>query len=172
MARSPISLSAHFGKSDLSAHSRRLIALAMYQREKNFIAAGILLERNGGDTYAVLHLLCQGIEVALKGILLISDFERFAPKLRTYGHDIAKLARETHGAFPVKPLSPSVTSELSALNKFYRRHLLRYAGMQDILIDPTSLKKRNGYSAYCCSHSSDGPSPEQKSRKMNPRDRG
>jgi hypothetical protein len=141
MTESPVRLSATFGKSDLSPYGRQLIALAMYRRGKHFIAAGVLLEREGGDQYAVLHLLCQGIEIALKGILLILDFERFEPKLREYGHDIAKVAQDVNRVFRVKSLSPSLTSELNALNKFYRQHLLRYAGMQDIFIDPASFKR-------------------------------
>jgi hypothetical protein len=136
-----IQVSAHFDKSSLTPYAKRLIGLAMYRRGKNFIAAGILLEQKGGDQYAVLHLLCQGCEIALKGILLILDYEKFEPKLRDYGHDLVRLARDVNKAFSTKPTSTSVMSELSALNNFYRQHLLRYAGAQDIFIDPASIKR-------------------------------
>jgi hypothetical protein len=74
-----------------SWHGRRLIAASMYQKGKHFVLAALLLRQKGGYEYVVLHLLCQGIEITLKALLLSADYDTHRPKLRSYGHDLLRL---------------------------------------------------------------------------------
>jgi hypothetical protein len=74
--------------------TNRQIALAMYGKGKSFIKAGVLLDQRDGEGYVVLYLLCQGIEIVLKAILLMKDYDTHYPKMtrRGYGHNLEKLA--------------------------------------------------------------------------------
>ena len=57
-------------------YAKRLMADGHYRRGQHFIAAAILLRQHGGHEYVVLHLLCQGVEIVLKAILLLRDFDK------------------------------------------------------------------------------------------------
>jgi hypothetical protein len=60
----------------------------------HFYAAAVLLRQNGGDGYVVLHLKCQGIELVLKGWLLLRNFDKYKSKIRAYSHNLERLVRE------------------------------------------------------------------------------
>lgn len=123
-------------------YAKRMIADAMYARGKSFLGAAILLEQKGGHEYVVLHLFCQGIEITLKALLLFVDFDKYKPQLHNkYGHKIDKLAADVSIAFALHPLKPALRDELHSLSYFFCKHLLRYAGTQDIFVSPDSIKR-------------------------------
>ena len=121
-------------------HAKKLIAQSMYQKGLHFIGASTLLEEKVGYRGVVLHLLCQGIEITLKGLLLFSNYDKYQPKLaKPIGHNLEKLVNVTLLEFGLKPLKKDTTTELRTLNSFYSKHLLRYGTTIDIIIDPNSI---------------------------------
>jgi hypothetical protein len=133
--------SVTFSKNNATAHGKRLMALALYRRGKSFIGAAVLLDQQpGADRYVVLHLLCQGVEIILKALLLLSDYEKYIKQQRRHEHDLNRVVAVAIKAFGLRPMRPKLTQEVQALNNFYSRHLLRYDGLHDILIDPASIE--------------------------------
>ncbi|MBB4429114.1 hypothetical protein GGD66_007714 [Bradyrhizobium sp. CIR48] len=133
--------SVTFTKENATKHGKRLMALALYRRGKSFIGAAVLLERQlGADRYVVLHLLCQGAEIILKALLLLLDYEKYIKQQRRHGHDLNRVVAVAIKAFGLHPMRPNLAQEVQALNNFYSRHLLRYDGLHDILIDPASIE--------------------------------
>lgn len=133
---------AAVGHARLTLHGKRLLALSMYQKGKAFLGAALLLRRERGDEYVVLHLLCQGIEIVLKGLLLVIDYSTYKPRLKTIGHDLLKASDAAMGAAGLPPLRGPTRSELKTLNTLYSKHLLRYGSGHDILVDPSTIPSR------------------------------
>jgi len=130
------------GPMQLSQHAKTMIAQAMLVRGSNFLAAAILLKKHGGYQYVVLHLLCQGLEIIQKALLLSYDYGRFIKKLRDrseLGHDLLKGANAIVACYRLRPMKPELENELKMLNGYYADHLLRYASAVDILIDARSI---------------------------------
>jgi hypothetical protein len=123
--------------------AQREVAKIMYLRGKSFLRAAMLLRREGGYEYVVLHILCQGIEVILKGLLLLENYDKYRPLLRVFGHDLAVLVKEAIMLFRLRRLDGQLESQLNALNTLYRKHLLRYASSIDILIEPSSIESNH-----------------------------
>lgn len=119
-----------------------MVAESMYVKGKAFLGAAVLLRQKGGYEFVVLHLLCQGIEVVLKGLLLAIDYDKFKPKLKNFGHDLLKLTDAATSAAGIPALRPRVRSEMESLNQLYSRHLLRYGSGYDILVDPKTIRNR------------------------------
>lgn len=119
----------------LTIHGKKLVAVAMYQRGKAFIAASILLRQNGGYHYVVLHLMCQGLEIILKAFLMVSDPNKYSPKYlkKKFGHNLMNLVTETLSIYGLRELRPPLRSELERLNALYANHILRYADFRDVL---------------------------------------
>ncbi len=130
----PTHIASAVGTAGLTAHGKRVVARSMYEKGKAFLAAAILLRQRHGYEYAVLHLICQGIEVLGKGYLLMSNYDHFNPKLRSYGHNLLKLVAAIESQAKVAILQPPVHAELSTLNNLYSQHLLRYGSGYDILV--------------------------------------
>jgi hypothetical protein len=129
-----------FTKENATAYGKRLMALSFYRRGKSFIGAAVLLDQqSGADRYVVLHLLCQGVEIILKALLLLLDYEKYIAKQRRHGHDLNNVVSVAIKAFGLKPMRPKLTQEVQALNNLYSQHLLRYDGLHDIFIDPASI---------------------------------
>ena len=114
----------------------------MYQKGKGFIGAALLVDQQHGHPSVVLHLLCQGIEILLKAILLARDYEHYKPRLRKFGHDLVKIATEARAATGLHIFSGASAGELQTLSRFYCKHLLRYASPLDIFIDPSTIPAR------------------------------
>ena len=111
----------------------------MYQKGKHFLGAALLLRQKGGHEYVVLHLLCMGIEITLKALLLFADYDTHKPKLRRpYGHDLMQLTCAMRSTFGIK-LRPQLEAELKALASLYKKHLLRYGTPHDFLVGPTAV---------------------------------
>ena len=116
----------------LTTHGRRILANALYTRGINFVGAAVLLQKHGGDRYVVLHLLCQGIEIIVKALLLFLDYSKYDKLQRKFGHDLEKIISTALLAYRLRPLRPSLAAEVKILNDFYSAHLLRYGGLHDI----------------------------------------
>jgi hypothetical protein len=126
----------------LAPHGKRMVAESMYAKGKAFLAAALLLRQKGGEEYVVLHLLCQGIEVTLKGLLLAVDYDTFKPKLRKFGkfgHDLVAVIDAGTTAAGLPSLGPIARMELETLNKLYSPNFLRYGSGYDILVDPRTI---------------------------------
>jgi hypothetical protein len=73
----------------LAPYAKLVDADSMYLKGKAFIGAAVLLQRHqrelqasSDDTeYVFLHLLCQGIELVLKGLLLRKDYDKYIARL-------------------------------------------------------------------------------------------
>ena len=126
----------------LAPHGKRMVAESMYAKGKSFLGAAMLLRQNGGYEYVVLHLLCQGIEIVLKALLLAIDYDKYKPKLKKLGHDLLKITDATTDAAGLRKLRPRIRAEMESLNRLYSRHLLRYGSGYDILVDPNTIPSR------------------------------
>lgn len=128
-------------KQNATKYGKRLMALALYRRGKSFIGAAVLLgQQLGSDRYVVLHLLCQGVEIILKALLLLLDYEKHIKQQRRHGHDLNRVVTAAIEAFGLNPMRPKLAQEVQTLNNFYTQHLLRYDGLHDILVDPASIE--------------------------------
>jgi hypothetical protein len=116
----------------LTTHGKRILTNAKYARGINFVAAALLLRKHGGDRYVVLHLLCQGLEIIVKALLLFLDHKKYAKLQKSFGHDLEKIISAAIIIYSLGPLRPPLAAEITALNDFYSRHLLRYGGLHDI----------------------------------------
>ncbi len=134
------------GGGTWTPHAKRLRARLMFGRGQNLLAAAVLLERHGGDGFAVLYLLCQSVEVVLKALLILRDYEKHKPGLRGFGHNLAKLAGATSAEFGLNALRPPLKAELDALNRLYANTVypLRYASFLDLLVDPSTVPRFGG----------------------------
>ncbi len=126
--------------------AKSLVGRSMLRKGEGFIAAAVLLSRQNqqadeGFEWAVLHLWCQGIEVALKGLLLLRDYDGNRPKLKKIGHDLYKVVQATLDAYGLKPMRPALAVELMALSRLYSAHLLRYGSNYDVLVRPQTVAR-------------------------------
>lgn len=125
----------------LAIHGKRRIAYATYHKGSAFIAAALLLREKSGNEYVVLHLLCQGLELVLKASLLFRDYDKYRRALerRDLGHNLSRVAETARAAFGLRELPPPLAKELDHLSHYYSNHHLRYGGLADILVEPTSI---------------------------------
>jgi len=127
-------------RGTLTNHGKRLVADSMYHKGKGFVAAAVLLSHHEGHEYVVLHLLGQGIENILKGLLLFKDYDQHRGRLKgKLGHDLVAIATEATAAFDLNPLRPPLDQQLRRFNALYSRHLLRYGSFRDILVDARTI---------------------------------
>jgi hypothetical protein len=128
----------------VEAYTGLPLAVATYEKGKAFLFAALLLRSHANSEpqeYVVRHLLCQGVELISKAVLLFIDYDKNRPLMHRYfSHHIRKTADEALVATRQKPLRPSIAKELDALSHFYSEHLLRYGGLQDIFLDPNDLR--------------------------------
>jgi len=142
----PLPTSGAMGPLVLRPDGKQVIASSMYNKGKAFIGAAILLSRETDSEhsdYVVLHLLCEGIEIVLKGLLLVRDYDRYYPRLhkKPLRHDLKKIALETASAYGRKLPRGGVVTELEALSTLYKQHLLRYGGVSDMHVDPRTIRR-------------------------------
>jgi hypothetical protein len=129
------------GKTSPTKYMKEQVARSMYAKGKSFIGAGVLLRKQGGYEYVVLHLMCQGIEIVLKSFLLFHDFDKYWRQLKTrsLGHDLEKITDTVLDAFKLNRLSDCARTELRNLNSLYSEHLLRYGSFRDVLVDARTI---------------------------------
>jgi hypothetical protein len=135
----------------LGQGGQRRVSVSMYVKGRAFGSAAILLNRHAKSEhiksyeieYVVLYLLCQSIEVVLKGLLLFKDYDKYAKHLRRLGHNLSKIAAEALKAYgengTLKPMRTAVAGEIRTLSDLYSTHLLRYGTVSDMFIDPHSI---------------------------------
>ena len=133
-------------RSFLTPAGKQGVAASMYAKGTSFIGAAILVQGQSASEhsdYVVLHLLCQGLEVLLKGLLLHKDYDRYRPRLgaRDLGHNIFDIAEETLKEYGLNPMTADLQTELRELDKLYRDHWLRYGSTLDILVDPRTIAR-------------------------------
>jgi putative oxidoreductase len=126
-------------KGSLTKRAKLLVAQSMYEKGKNFIGAAVLLRKQGGYEYVVLHLLCQGIEIVLKSFLLFHSYDSYQPRMRKLGHNLERITDRVLALFKLKPLPHTIRSELRTLNSLYAKQFLRYASFYDVLVDPSTI---------------------------------
>jgi hypothetical protein len=120
----------------LTPYSKRIVAWWWYTRGKSFLGAAVLLKQHRGHEAVVLHLVCQGIEIVLKSLLLFKDYDVYQRKLRRYGHRLAPLAADVLSAFKLSPLRPELSKEIQELSSFYAAHLFRYGSpVHDVFLN-------------------------------------
>jgi len=125
----------------LTTHGKRMVAESMYAKGKSFIGAALLLRQWQGYEYVVLHLLCQGIEITLKGLLLMNDYDKYKDELKsTFGHNMKKLAAAAISEFSVRPMRPALEAELQMLSSLYSSQRLRYGTFYDVLVNPETIQ--------------------------------
>jgi hypothetical protein len=133
------------GHAFLSRYGKRQVAASMYVKGKAFIGAALLLRQQGNSEqtdHVGLHLLCQGVEITLKGLLLLRDYDRFIVRLRKpLGHDLFKVAKEASTAYGLRPPRGDLNDELRTLSNLYSQHLLRYGSGYDVLVDPRTIPR-------------------------------
>ena len=121
-------------------YAKRQRAIFAYVKGKNFLAAAILLDREGGYRYVFLHLLCQSLEVIAKSLFLLKDFDRYRLKLKgQYGHNLVSLIRDLHAEFGLAQPRAPLAQELQNLNSYYQANLFRYDTFLDVLVDPSTI---------------------------------
>ncbi len=123
----------------MTTYAMSLLAKAMYEKGRSFIGASLLFNQKNGNEFVVLHLLCQGIEIVLKAMLLAKDYSHYKPRLKDIGHNLIKAAAAARRATGQHVFTHGTLVELQRLNAYYQQHLLRYAGNVDIFIDPVSI---------------------------------
>lgn len=77
------------------------VAASMFLKGKEFFGAILVSCQANSEhnDYVMLHLLCQGIEVSLKGLLLFSDYDKYIVRLvKPLGHNLLKIAVEASAA--------------------------------------------------------------------------
>jgi len=124
----------------LADPGKRMVAESMYAKGKSFLGAAVLLRRHGGDEYVVLHLICQGVEITLKALLLFKDYDHYWPRLRRpLGHNLIRIVTTASKESGLPPVSKDLATELEALNLLYSNHWLRYGTFRDILGRPDTI---------------------------------
>ena len=124
---------------------KRMRAMIMYNKGKEFIAASVLLNRQQRtQSFVQIHLLLQGFEIILKGILLYHDYDKHTKKLRKYGHNLIKLTNKVKLIKPYNTvLDKEFTNRLSNLNQQYTNTNLRYGSLLDVFIDSNTIDITN-----------------------------
>lgn len=114
---------------------KQLAAWRFYLRGRQFIRVAFTLDQDDpGDGYVVRHLLCQGVELILKALLLRKNYDKYRPLLRKapFGHDLLGLLNEVKQLYIVK-LEPELLADITKLNSFFKTHLFRYSDIEAFL---------------------------------------
>jgi hypothetical protein len=121
-------------------HGKRRIAQSMYQRGLSFIGASVLLQQKAGYSFVCAHLMCQGLEIVLKSLLLFNDYDKYLPKLdNKFSHNLVRLANKASQIYGLKPMRLPLRDELDTMNNLYKSHFLRYGDARDLFLDPNSI---------------------------------
>ena len=131
------------GKLHLSNYGKDLRSLAMYQKGREFIVAALLLRNEDRAGYVYLHLVCQGVEIIFKSLLLFKDYKTYKPKLgnrKLFGHDLCKVVNVWSKKLNGGRVNKKFYKEIEALNDHYKGHNLRYGSNLDIFLTPRSFK--------------------------------
>lgn len=127
------------GSMRLAPYGKKMVALSMYAKGKGFLGAAGALSNMGGNESVVLYLLCQGIEVTLKGLLLFKDYDKYGGSIKKLSHNLEKIIDTVLSEYNRKALSKVHKKEIEVLNSLYSKHLLRYGTGYDIFLNPKTI---------------------------------
>ena len=119
----------------------------MFGKGCAFFAGYILLRKASKSEpteYVALQNLGQSVEIILKSLLLIKDYDKYKPlfgKKNGFGHDLSKLSYEVNKVYRKSPLSRQSVSQIQLFNKFYCSHRLRYGTGVDLFISPSLISR-------------------------------
>ena len=117
-----------------------LITLPMFEKGRSFVMAGGLVKAYEGHRFVYLHLLCQGLECIGKALLLAHDYGKYEPRLKSdFGHDLVVLVAEVDKNQDDAFFSHKASVELTALDSYYKRHMLRYGDAFDFKQESAQL---------------------------------
>jgi hypothetical protein len=80
------------------------------------------------------------MEIVLKGLLLLRDYDKHHSKLKDLGHHLDKIADVAAREYGLPPVRDPVLSELKALSSLYAKHFLRYGSFYDVLVNPATIQ--------------------------------
>lgn len=126
----------------MTSYGESQIARTQFDKGCAFIGAALLLKphaQNESYKYVYLHLVCQGIELILKGLLLTKNYKIYRPKERTFGHNILAISEAATREFDLNPLKTEMISHLKYVSEKFSQHQLRYSSIHDIFINPDSI---------------------------------
>jgi hypothetical protein len=129
------------GSGRLAPAGKHFVAGSMYQKGKSFLGAALELHSKPGHEYVTLHLLCQGIENLLKGLLVLKAFDKYNPLLTTtLRHNLERLEATVRQEFGLRPPNSKLAREFQHLSRLYSSHLLRYGNVRDIFVDASTIQ--------------------------------
>jgi len=129
--------------SPLTKNGKDMFARYMYQKGKEFVGAAILLRQAGGFTHVSTHLICQGLELILKSLLLFKDYSKYHSLIKkNVGHNLVKLVDLWKVVINRNKVNARFYSEIQELNRHYISHGLRYGSLTDLLILPESIETK------------------------------
>ena len=126
----------------LTAYGKSRIARIQFDKGCAFVGSALLLKphaQNESYKYVYMHLVCQGIELILKGLLSSKSYNQYRSKDRNFGHDIVLISEIALKEFNLNPLEPKLHGNLKILSDLFSEHKLRYSSINDIFIDPNSI---------------------------------
>lgn len=123
---------------------KRLIAESMFHEGRAFLRGWHYLAKDplGGEPsqYVALHLLGQGTELVLKGLLLLADYDKYKPKLRQLGHDLPASLASVRLEYPaLDKWDPVATEQFEELSELYKAQTLRYADLSHLFHAPSLI---------------------------------
>lgn len=135
-----------FKPSDIkmTAKGKQMTAWHFYLRGRQFIRVAFTLDQDEpGDGYVVRHLLCQGIELMLKAILLRKNYDTYRSRLsrKPFGHDLIGLLDEVKRQYNVK-LEAELLADIKKLNSFFITHRFRYSDIEALIAPAHSFPIR------------------------------
>jgi hypothetical protein len=138
VTKKPIVLAAKATLRPANA-GQEMIARSMLDKGRGFAGAALLLRKQTGPAFVVLHLLCQGLEIIWKAGLLLRSYKRYKPVLKVFSHDLTKSGSAFQMEYGLAIDAPTM-KQLRALNQLYKQHWLRYATGYDILVNPRTIE--------------------------------
>lgn len=71
------------------------------------------------------HLLCQRVEITLKALLLLQDYDQYRGQLKKpLGHDLEGIIRTVAAAFRMRAMRPALARERSRRSRRHRERSL------------------------------------------------
>lgn len=108
------------------------ITMPMFKKGRAFLMASGLLLAHGGNQQVYLHLLGQAYENIGKALILNKDYQKYRPILRKcIGHDLDLLTEAMCNVGETNFLSKEAFGDILKLNKYYKKHHLRYGHEDD-----------------------------------------
>jgi len=127
---------AEITDNKLTKQGKALRANQFLNWGQKFYGAAILLRQNNYDGAVTKHLVCQSLEILLKGILLKIDFDKYNKNLKTIGHDLEKWLKyyKKHQNAIGVIVDNNIEQQIKEINFYYKKHFLRYASIFSLFI--------------------------------------